>query len=133
MLTALELQPCHKSLADAGFDFELPSGVKCLVSVEEFRACIASTEVEQLDRRHVVVSEELEDIVKQVIEDLTLNSSSRAIAAVKACERSQEPITFDTADHVVAVIVNAICQSILLFDFDCNRFCLICDRADFFV
>ena len=69
MLTALELQPCHKSLADAGFDFELPSGVKCLVSVEEFRACIASTEVEQLDRRHVVVSEELEDIVKQVIED----------------------------------------------------------------
>ena len=57
-----------------------------------------------------------------------------AIAAVKACERSQEPITFDTADHVVAVIVNAICPSILflvltaivLFDFDF-------DRADFCV
>jgi hypothetical protein len=37
-----------------------------------------------------------------------------AIAAVKACERSQEPITFDTADHVVAVIVNAFCPSMLL-------------------
>ena len=36
-----------------------------------------------------------------------------AVAAVKACERSQEPITFDTADHVVAVIVNAICPSIV--------------------
>jgi hypothetical protein len=41
-----------------------------------------------------------------------LNSSSRAIAAVEACERSQEPTTFGTADHVVAVIVNAICPSV---------------------
>ena len=54
------------------------------------------------------MAEELEVEVTAI----TSNSSSRAIAAVEACERSQEPTTFDTADHVVAVIVNAICPSV---------------------
>ena len=58
--------------------------------------------------RDEATAEELEVEVTAI----TLNSSSRAIAAVEACERSQEPTTFDTADHVVAVIVNAICPSV---------------------
>ena len=56
-----------------------------------------------------------------------------AIAAVKACERSQEPITFDTADHVVAVIVNAICPSILIMIAIVFVLYVDVDRADFFV
>lgn len=72
-----ELEDCRRSLEDAGFSPELPSGAKVFVRPEQYEAVIEQLQSLDLKPRHVVVAEEFEELLLSVINGLPSSDQIR--------------------------------------------------------
>lgn len=70
LLTARELDESRRALSDAGLSAELLSGAKCFVAPELYEIAIQTLHERGfvLDKRHVIASADMENVVRQVIE-----------------------------------------------------------------
>eukprot|EP00929_Paragymnodinium_shiwhaense_P027726 TRINITY_DN16208_c0_g1_i1.p1 TRINITY_DN16208_c0_g1~~TRINITY_DN16208_c0_g1_i1.p1 ORF type:complete len:518 (+),score=66.78 TRINITY_DN16208_c0_g1_i1:89-1642(+) len=90
-----QLENIRQALQICGFRIELESGAKCVMRPEHVKAVLQDVceRGEVLDRRHVVVSADLEDIVKDVIEEARQSVSRKERGSFKLKGRTEVDVS----------------------------------------
>jgi len=101
LLESEELEECRQALREACLSPELPSGAKCFVSPNMFEAVVQALREQGIKtgKRHVIVSTELEDIVKHVVEVGRQSVSRRERGSFKMKVRSEVDVTLGAKLH----------------------------------
>jgi len=78
---AAHLQQVHNALGQAGLETKLASGASVWVSVDQYRAVAMVAECLQLARRHLVLSQNLEQMVETIVGSLPSRDNVRIKSA----------------------------------------------------
>ena len=86
LMAGSELAHVRNALAKHGHPVELPSGAKMFVRPEQYQSVLATVEDMDLKPRHIVVAQELHDLVSSVISTVKrTNVKRRRIATTRPC------------------------------------------------
>jgi len=79
LMESKELEACKSALLASGFNFELPCGAKVFVPADMFEATMMAIEFGslKLQSRHVIVTEDLEEVVMHVLQPLANSEKVR--------------------------------------------------------
>lgn len=79
LLESSELGECRQALVDVGHCLELHSGAKCFVPPNLFEAVVRALSEKHVEthKRHVIVTEDIEDTVKVVVDKFRQSVSRR--------------------------------------------------------
>merc|ERR1712045_774915 len=101
LLESSELGEFRQALVNAGHCPELPSGAKCFVPPNLFEAVVqALTEKDvETHKRHVIVTEDIEDTVKATVDKFCQSVSRRERGSFKMKNRAEIDVPVDTGMH----------------------------------